>query len=57
MNKGIRFIDEFKWDAVAQVVKHGYAVRADLHAAREDGLQRRQLEIALEQAPQFRLVR
>ena len=26
MNKGIRFTDEFKQDAVAQVVKRGYAV-------------------------------
>ena len=27
MSKGIRFTDEFKKDAVAQVVDHGYAVR------------------------------
>jgi transposase len=27
MNKGIRFTDEFKQDAVAQVVERGYAVR------------------------------
>lgn len=26
MNKGIRFTDEFKQDAVAQVVERGYAV-------------------------------
>ncbi|MEP4194318.1 MAG: IS3 family transposase [Aliishimia sp.] len=26
MSKGIRFTDEFKWDAVAQVVDRGYAV-------------------------------
>ena len=26
MNKGIRFTDEFKRDAVAQVVERGYAV-------------------------------
>lgn len=26
MNKGIRFTDEFKQDAVAQFVEHGYAV-------------------------------
>lgn len=26
MNKGIRFTDEFKHDAVAQVVERGYAV-------------------------------
>ena len=27
MNKGIRFTNEFKQDAVAQVVERGYAVR------------------------------
>ena len=27
MNKGIRFANEFKQDAVAQVVERGYAVR------------------------------
>jgi transposase len=26
MSKGIRFTDEFNWDAVAQVVERGYAV-------------------------------
>lgn len=26
MSKGIRFIDEFKQDAVAQVVERGYAI-------------------------------
>lgn len=26
MNKGIRFTDEFKQDAVAQIVERGYAV-------------------------------
>jgi len=26
MNKGIRFTDEFKQDAVAQVVERGYAL-------------------------------
>ena len=26
MSKGTRFTDEFKWDAVAQVVERGYAV-------------------------------
>jgi transposase len=26
MSKGMRFTDEFKWDAVMQVVERGYAV-------------------------------
>lgn len=27
MNKGIRFSDEFKWDAVVQVVQRGHEER------------------------------
>jgi transposase-like protein len=30
MNKGIRFTDEFKQDAVAQVVERGYAIRREI---------------------------
>jgi transposase-like protein len=38
MNKGIRFTDEFKQDAVAQVVERGYASRCD--GSRRSKLQR-----------------
>jgi transposase len=32
MSKGIRFTDEFKQDAVAQVVERGYAVSEGNHS-------------------------
>ena len=42
MNKGIRFTDEFKQDAVAQVVERGYAVS---EVAERLGIERRPVQL------------